>query len=72
MTSDDDALDLLAPASPWKPDWDDALERAGELDQRRRQPWAGRRRILALVASVMLVIPLIVLGAETARWYFEF
>lgn len=72
MTFDDDAFNRLAPASLWKPDWADALERAGELDQRRREPWVRRRRILALAAVVVVLTALIALGAENARWFFEF
>ena len=62
----EDVLDQLAPGSPWEPDWTDVLERAGELDPRRRQPWARRRRIFALAALAAVLIPLVALGAANA------
>lgn len=58
MTFDDGALNRLTPALPWKPDWVNVLERAGELDQRRRQPWARRRRILAFAVFAAILITL--------------
>ncbi|MGD0274246.1 MAG: hypothetical protein ABSB96_11020 [Gaiellaceae bacterium] len=70
MTFDDDALNRLTPALPWKPDWADALERAGELDPRRRQPWAKRRLILTLALLAAVLILLVALGAASAWRFF--
>lgn len=67
----DEVLDRLDTfALPWRPDWTDVLERAGELDQRRRQPWARRRLILALAFLAAVLIPLIALGAANEWWLF--
>lgn len=68
MTFDDDVLDRLAPALSWKSDWADVLGRAGELDPRRRQPWARRRRILTLAG---LATVLIVFVAACVWWLFS-
>ena len=69
MTSGDDVLSRLTSALPWKPDWADVLGRAGELDPRRRQPWARRRLILALSLLAAVLIPLVALAAANG-WFF--
>jgi hypothetical protein len=68
MTFDDGVLNRLAPALPWKSDWADVLGRAGELDPRRRQPWARRRRILTFA---VLAAILITLAAANIWWLFR-
>ena len=65
MRFDDEILDRLAPTLGWRSDWVNVLECAGEIDQRRRQPWARRRRILALVGLTALLIAL----ATAAGWW---
>jgi len=71
MTFEDEVLNRLAPALAWRPDWADVLGRAGELDQRRLQPWARRRRILSLTVLAVVLIPLVVLGAVNEFWLFR-
>lgn len=68
MTFDDKVLSRLAPKLPWGPDWADVLGLAGELDQRRRQPWARRRLILALA---VLAATLITFAAVSVWWFFR-
>ena len=70
MTFNDDVLARPTPALPWRPDWADALKRAGELDPRRRQPWARRRLIFTLALLAAVLIPLVALGAANAGRFF--
>ena len=69
MIFDDDVLNRLTPALHWKPDWAEVLERAGEVDPRRQQPWARRRLILALAVLAVVLISLAALGVASA-WRF--
>jgi hypothetical protein len=71
MTSSNDPLDRLAPALPWKPDWADVLDRAGEHSPNHRLLTKRRlARALALLAAVL--IPLAALGAASDWWFFRF
>ncbi|MGA9761525.1 MAG: hypothetical protein WBQ14_03785 [Gaiellaceae bacterium] len=65
MIFDDDVLNRLTPTLHWKPDWTEVLERAGEIDPRRRQPWARRRLMLALTVLAAVLIVLASLGVAS-------
>jgi len=73
MTFPDDALDRLAPALPWQPDWSDVLRRAEESQQRRLVPRRLRRRrlVVALVVAAAVLIPLAAVAATNHWWFFE-
>lgn len=66
MIFDDDVLNRLTPALHWKPDWAEVLERAGEVDPRRQQPWARRRLILALALLAAALVLLAALAVASA------
>jgi hypothetical protein len=74
MTFDGEVLNRLVPALSWEPDWSDVLGRAGELE--RRRPWQlrGKRRLILVftVLAVLLLIPLIALGAASWWWFFKY
>jgi hypothetical protein len=71
MTFTDHALDRLAPAAPWLPDWADVLDRAGEhpagrvLARRVRK----RRLVVAVVVFAAVLIPLAALAAANDWWF---
>jgi hypothetical protein len=74
MTPDQDPLDRLVPALPWRADWNDVLQRAGAGRSRRFVPLRvlrTRRFILAFVILAAVVIPLAALAAANEWWFLK-
>lgn len=69
MTFSDEALDRLAPAHAWAPDWPDVLERAGE--QRSTRVVTRRRLILVVAVLAAVLLPLAALGAANDWWFLK-
>ena len=72
MTFADNALDRLAPATPWEPDWSDVLARAGDRRLLSRRLLTKRRLLIALAVLAAFAVPLAALAAAKDWWFFRF
>jgi hypothetical protein len=62
-----DALEQLAPAHEFVPDWDDVAARAGTV---RRSP--RRRWVVAAIVFAASLLPLVALAGAEDWWFFRF
>ncbi len=69
MTEQDALLEQLVAGAKWRPDWPDALARAGEGSAGRRR--LSRRVVVALVVVVAILAPLAALAAANDWWFFK-
>jgi hypothetical protein len=69
MTEQDALLEQLVGRAKWRPDWPDALARAGEPSVGHRR--VRRRVVVALVVVVAILAPLAALAAANDWWFFK-
>jgi hypothetical protein len=69
MTEPEAVLEQLVAGAAWRPDWPEALARAGESKAPQRR--LRRRLILALVVAVAILAPFAARAAANDWWFFK-